>query len=470
MAPTDLIVIGAGPAGMRAAADAAALGLRVVLLDEQPGPGGQIYRNLATNVRPPAGGVDVLGEDYWRGRDVIDALAASGVEHVRGATVWTVEKEPLAVGYVLGEESFLREARHVVVATGAYERPVPIPGWTLPGVMTAGAAQVLMKSQGAVPEGRIVLAGSGPLMMLVACQLHAAGANIVGFVETTPGSNWRAAIEHVPRALASPAMLIKGLALRRTIRASRITTHSRATRLACAGSDRVAGVEFYTGTTRHRIDADLVLLHEGVVPNVQITRMLRLEHEWHEPQRYWKPKLGKWGETSDGRISVAGDGGGIIGAAAAQTSGRISALHVGAALGAISTQERDQRAGALFARKRVETRIRPFLDHLYRPVPEVACPTDPQVVVCRCEEVVVAEIRACVADGSVGPNQLKAYSRCGMGPCQGRMCGLMVAEIIASERGVAVDEVGYYRIRSPIKPITLAALAAMQTDEQAPSP
>lgn len=469
MASNELIVIGAGPAGIRAAADAAALGLRVLLLDEQPAPGGQIYRNVANNVRPAAGEVDVLGEDYWRGREVIDALAASGVEHVRGATVWTVEKDPLAVGYVVGEESFLREAGRVIVATGAYERPVPVRGWTLPGVMTAGAVQVLMKSQGAVPEGRIVLAGSGPLMMLVACQLHAAGANIVGFVETTPGSNWRAAIEHLPRALAAPAMMLKGLGLRRTIRASGIRAHSGANGLACTGSDRVDGVEFDCGGTHHRIDADLVLLHEGVVPNVQITRMLGLEHDWHEPQRYWRPKLGQWGETSDGRISVVGDGGGIIGAAAAETSGRIAALHVGAALGAITADERDRRAGALFARKRAETRIRPFLDHLYRPAPEVVSPTDPQVVVCRCEEVDVGEIRSCVADGSVGPNQLKAYSRCGMGPCQGRMCGLTVAEVIARERGVAVDEVGYYRVRSPIKPITLSALAAMRTDEQAAS-
>ncbi len=465
MATTDVIVIGAGPGGIRAAVEADARGLRVLLIDEQPTPGGQIYRALGENVEPPSGAVDILGKDYWRGRDVIDALRASRVEYVATAAVWTVEKQPLAVGYVVGERAFLRSARHVIVAAGAYERPVPIRGWTLPGVMTAGSAQVLMKSAGAVPTGRIALAGSGPLLLLVACQLLSAGANVVGFLDSATAANRRSALRHLPRALGAPGLLAKGLAMQRQLASSGVPTHRAVTKLACVGTDRVTGIRFEAGGKAGEIAADLVLLHEGVVPHVQITRLLDLEHEWYEPQRYWKPSVGSWGESSDPRVHVVGDGAGIGGATAAAASGRIAALDVAAKLEKLTTTERDRIAATLFAQRDRDLRVRPFLDQLFRPPPEICAPSDPEIVVCRCEEVKVAEIRACVGVGSNGPNQLKAYSRCGMGPCQGRMCGLTVSGIMADERGVPIDEVGYYRVRPPIKPMPLSALAALEIDE-----
>lgn len=468
MAPTDVIVIGAGPAGIRAAVEAAAHGLQVLLIDEQPTAGGQIYRALGEHVAPAPGGLDVLGKDYWSGRELIDELHASRVEYVPGAAVWTVEKEPLAVGYVLGERAFLRAARHVIVAPGAYERPVPIPGWTLPGVMTAGSAQVLMKSHGVVPSGRVVLAGSGPLLLLVAGQLLAAGANVVGYLDTSRPANRRSALPHLPSALAAPRLLAKGLAMQFRLARGGLPSHRAVSRIACLGTDQVSGVRFESGGSSHEIAADLVLLHEGIVPHVQITRLLGLEHEWYAPQRYWKPRVGIWGESSDPRIHVVGDGAGIGGALVAAASGRIAALDVATKLMALPADKRDRAAAPLFTRKTRELRIRPLLDHLYPPPQEICAPSNPNVVVCRCEEIDVAEVRACVNAGSDGPNQLKAYSRCGMGPCQGRMCGLTVAEIMADERGVPIEQIGYYRVRAPLKPMSLAALATLDSDAGGP--
>ena len=462
----DVMVIGAGPAGLSAATEAARHGLRVMLLDEQASPGGQIYRALAHNTPPPAGAPDILGEDYWRGRPLLDAIDQAAVEYVPGATVWTAETDPLTVGYLKDERSFLRAARSLIIATGAYERPVPVPGWTLPGVMSAGAAQILMKADGAALEGRIVLAGSGPLLQLVTCQLLKPGAEIAGLLETTTTKDYLAAARHLPRALRAHDLLRKGLEMRRTIKASGIPVHKGVTNLQCHGNETVDGISFASRGKPDRIDADLVLLHEGVVPHVQMSRLLNLSHEWFEPQRYWRPVVDEWGETSAKGVFIAGDGAGIDGARAAEASGRLAALQVAAQLGALSNTERDEQAGTAFAQKAKEQRIRPLLDHLYRPPAHIVCPEDPSTIVCRCEEVRVRDIHACMETGCDGPNQLKAYSRCGMGPCQGRMCGLTVSELMAKQHGVTPDEVGYYRIRTPIKPIPLSALAAMEADDE----
>lgn len=462
----DVIVIGAGPAGISSAIEAASHGLHVLLLDEQPALGGQIYRAITENEIPKEGDPDILGEDYWRGRSLVNELAGKDIEYISNATVWTVEQDPPAVGYLVGERSYLRSAPYIILATGAYERPVPIPGWTLPGVMSAGAAQILMKAEGAVLSGPVVLAGSGPLLMLVACQLLKSGTKIAGFLETTSWRNFLAALPHLPTSLGAPDMLLKGLAMRREIRKSGIPVFSSVKGLNCSGEEKFKGIDFQSRGRHHSINADTLLLHEGVVPHVQITRLLNLDHEWVSSQRYWKPVLNKWGETSCEQIIVAGDGGGISGARTAEAEGRIAALHVATKLNILATKERDRKASPYFSQKRRELRIRPLLDHLYRPSEEIVCPTHGATLVCRCEEVNVQEVLNCIETGCDGPNQLKAYSRCGMGPCQGRMCGLTVSELIARKRGVAIEEVGYYRIRTPIKPIPLSALAALEVDDE----
>ncbi|HET8996159.1 MAG TPA: FAD-dependent oxidoreductase, partial [Acetobacteraceae bacterium] len=186
----QLAVIGAGPAGLAAAATAARHGLDTVLLDEQPAPGGQIYRAITeTRLRDPA----LLGADYWHGFELVAAFRASGAQHLAGATVWSVSRDR-EIGVSIAGRAQLFRAERVILATGALERPFPIPGWTLPGVMTVGAAQILLKTSGMVAQGRVVLAGTGPLLWLLAAQYLRAGASIAALLDTTPSDNWRAAL------------------------------------------------------------------------------------------------------------------------------------------------------------------------------------------------------------------------------------------------------------------------------------
>jgi NADPH-dependent 2,4-dienoyl-CoA reductase/sulfur reductase-like enzyme len=231
--------------------------------------------------------------------------------------------------------------------------------------------------------------------------------------------------------------------------------------LRALGRERVERVVWDGG----EIAADHLFLHEGVIPNTQISLALQLEHRWDEAQLCWRPDTDEWGRTSLPNIAIAGDGAGIGGAEAAALAGRLAALDAAATLGRIGEAERDRRAQPIRARLARERAIRPFLDALYRPAPTVLMPVDDSVIACRCEEVTVGQIRRAVRLGAPGPNQLKAFTRCGMGPCQGRICGPIVSAVIADGRGLPIAEIGTYRPRAPYKPITVGALARAGTGE-----
>lgn len=450
----DVAVIGAGAAGMSAAVALAGLGLQVVLLDEQGSPGGQIYRGITL---APLSRRDMLGPDYAHGNTLAQALAASTVRYEKGAAVWQVTRDH-QVSYLRDGRLQTVQAKAVLLATGAMERPFPIPGWTLPGVMSAGAAQILLKSSGLAPSEPVVLAGCGPLLYLLGWQYLRAGVAIKALVDTTrPEDYWRAR-RHLFAALRAWPYLRKGLELMRSLRRAGIAHYTGAEQLAVEGSDAASALTFSVGGKTRRVATRCVLLHQGVVPNIQFSQSLRARHLWDEDQLCFSPVIDAWGELDVPGIYVAGDGAGIGGAQAAALQGELAALGIAARLGRLSDAERERHAAPLRTGLEANLRIRPFLDAVYQAREENRIPAD-EVMVCRCEEVTAGELRKFVALGCAGPNQAKSFGRCGMGPCQGRMCGLTVTEVIAKARGVSAAEVGYYRIRPPIKPITLGELA-----------
>ncbi|MFN7040845.1 MAG: FAD-dependent oxidoreductase [Acidovorax temperans] len=461
----DLAIIGAGPAGMSAAITAQALGLSTVVLDEQPRSGGQIYRNVT--VAPPTV-ARLLGPDYQHGASLAQRFFDCGAEVHHGALVWDVAQDLTVMAQQL-DRSFAVRAPQLMVASGAMERPSPMPGWTLPGVLNAGAAQIAMKTSAQVPNGRVVLVGGGPLLLLVACQLLQAGAQVAAIVDTSPAANRRRALPHLAGALGAPALLAKGLRMLWRLRRAGVPMYANATEVRLEGSDKVEAVSFTAERSVHRLPADVVLLHHGVVPNTQVSRLLRVEHRWSDVQLAWHPQVDAWGQTSLAGLRLAGDGAAIAGALAAECSGAIAAIGVALALGRIDAARADQLAVPWRARLAGQTRIRPFLDTLYRP-PEWLTDCADETIVCRCEEVTAGQVRAMVRLGCEGPNQTKFYSRCGMGPCQGRMCGITVTQVMAQALQRTPAEVGAYRIRAPLKPITLCSLAALAEAPDATTP
>ena len=370
----DIVVVGAGPAGLAAATTSSELGASTLVLDENAGPGGQIYRAVTST---PVGAREILGEDYWRGAKLATAFRASSSSYARGATVWSVgpaldesgRSEALEIGVSLGGSARLIKAREVILATGALERPFPIPGWTLPGVMTAGAAQIALKSSGLVPDGRVVVAGCGPLLYLLTEQLRAAGANIVALIETTPRANWAQALRQFPDFIRSP-YLTKGLKLlwgaRRHLRIV-----SGATGLQASGDGRMTEVTFRRRGKEERLACDLLLLHQGVVPNINLSNATGCVHDWDDGQLAWIPRVDEWFLSTVPGVSIAGDGAGIAGAESAPLRGRIAAIAAATRLGLIGADERDRRATPVRAELSRALRGRLFLDALYQPAKAV---------------------------------------------------------------------------------------------------
>ena len=447
--PVDLVVIGAGPAGLAAACEARSLDLTVTLLDEQTSVGGQIYRNIEA---APFDRLDILGPDYGAGRALADDFRRSEADYLPGAAVWNVGVDG-TVDYVADGKADQLTGRYVLLASGAMERPFPIKGWNLPGVMGAGAAQILLKGSGVFPGDPALLVGCGPLLYLLAWQYLRAGVSIGAVVDTTSAADYLRAAPHLPGALWGWRDMAKGLKLLIALRQGGVRVFSGAKHLSIIGSTRAEGLSFVYRGRSIELEAGLVLLHHGVVPNTQLSLSVAAEHVWNDSQLCWQPVTDEWGRLGETSLYVAGDSRGIVGAQASAAQGRLAALAVAERLGMAGNSA--QRVAALQRELAGYTRIRPFLDALYRPKAENRIPGDDAVVVCRCEEVTAGQIRSYVELGCRGPNQAKAFGRCGMGPCQGRFCGLTVTELMAKARDVSPSEVGYYRIRPPIKPVMI---------------
>lgn len=456
----DLIIIGAGPAGMAAALTAAEYGANVLVLDEQRKPGGQIYRAIEDNdatARPE------LGQSYFAGQALTKAFRAAQVEYAPGSVVWHVSGDG-EVGYTQNEAAQLVRAPHVIIATGAMERPFPVPGWTKAGVMTVGAAQILLKGSG-IGIKNAVFAGTGALLYLVVHQYMQAGIPVKAVLDLTPSANYRSALRHLPNAMSSVGKIAQGLRWKRGISRAGVPFISGIEDIRISGEGSAEAVEYLKKGTWTRIDTSSVLLHQGVVPNVNISMAAGCDSSWDPQQAAWVIKVDDWFQSSQPCVSVVGDGAAISGAVAAENAGRLAALGVLNRLDRIDTPTRDRRAVPFRKAHTAELRLRPFLDTLFRPACQFRVPAADDTIVCRCEEISAGQIREVVALGCAGPNQLKSFSRCGMGPCQGRFCGHTVSELIAKAEGKPVGDVGYYRLRPPIKPLHLEELAKLSPQE-----
>lgn len=467
MAVFDLAIVGAGPAGMRAAVVAGGSGLSVKVIDEQPNPGGQIWREVERRASGPLG--TILGPDYRAGLGQVAAFRASGCDYSPLTQLWQIESIERGFRLFIRSEGQVNTltARQVLLATGAQERPAPFPGWTLPGVITVGAAQILLKSAGQIPDRPVWVAGSGPLPLLYMVQLLSAGGRIAGYIDTaSPGrlrGTWR---QLAAGALTGggPAQLAKGAGWLRRLHAARVPWFRGGRLVRAEGEGRLRTLTFDAGRAGRRTEAaQLLLVHEGVIPSVHIPLSLGCEAVWDEAGEYFRPRTDDWGETTVPGLFVAGDGARVAGAAAAAIQGERTARRIALRLrpGQEAVLPDDRSLDGLLRR---ETALRPFLDRFYAPREHVFAPAD-DTIVCRCEEITAAEIRA---TGATDPNRVKALTRCGMGPCQGRQCGPVVNRILAQRGACSPAEVGLFRVRPPLKPVTLGELAALQAPDGGP--
>ncbi|WP_176595991.1 MULTISPECIES: NAD(P)/FAD-dependent oxidoreductase [Sphingobium] len=452
MAEPRIIIVGAGPSGVRAAEAVVKAGLRPIVIDEARRAGGQIYRRQPDNFTRPyeklygteAGRAKALHDSFDGLADRIDYRPETLAWNVADGQVWT------ACGN--RQETLPYDA--LILCTGATDRLMPVKGWNLAGTYSLGGSQVALKSQAVSIGHEVVFMGSGPLLYLVASQYVEAGAKVAAVLDTSPAG---ARIKALPDLLAMPSVLWNGVQLTRKLGKAGIPVLHRITPVEIVGDadSGVDGVHFRTASGEERtIACDAVAIGYHLRPETQLADLARCEFAFDADTHHWLPKRDADGRASAAGVYLAGDGAKILGARAAEASGRLAALAALSDLGLpvdsgeMTALRRDVAHYAKFARG-LATAF-PWPAHQAASLPDEA-------IICRCEAVSAGDLRAVMREtGAVEANRAKAFSRVGMGRCQGRYCGLAAAELIAAEAHIPVEQVGRLRGQAPVKPLPIA--------------
>ena len=443
-----IVIVGAGPAGIRAAETLVAAGLRPIVIDEGARAGGQIYRRPPPGFTRPA--ETLYGSEAPKAQalhTLFDRLVTTGaVEHLAESSVLAIDRaEGLHVLTPTGRR--VVPCDRLILATGATDRLVPVPGWQSPGVYSLGAAQIALKAQGIALGQRLVLAGSGPLLTLVALQLVKAGADVAAVLDTAPMSAQAAGLTGL---MARPAFALRGLAMR--ARLGRLY-HSGVTLKKIEADARGVTAILWTAASgaERRTECDMVGLGWHLRAETQLAGLAGCAFDYNETWAQWLPRADRLGRAGEG-LYLAGDGLRILGADGAEVSGRLAAT---ACLQDLDMPAPDPVADL----KRLATLERFALglarafpwpaDHL-RTLPDAT-------VVCRCEGVTAGELRATADYGGPEANRVKSLGRVGMGRCQGRYCQLAGADLIASHAHITTAAVGRLREQAPIRPAPVGA-------------
>ena len=460
----DAIVIGAGPAGLACSATLAQKGLDVALLDEQVTPGGQIYRNI-TRTTPAQR--SILGKDYIYGLGLVEEFDDAAVEYLPGSRVW--QADPNGSVYFSKDGASRRiHGSYLAICTGAMERPVPFPGWTLPGVMTCGGMSNLYKDSGLVPTDPVVIAGSGPLLWLVAEHLLALSVRIAAILDTAPLSNSFSALARMPAAVRRADFLLKGVkmigAVYSDARRKKVPVFRNVKGIRAEGTEKLERVIAVSGRKDLSFETTTLFVTEGIIPNSNLLRQVGCTHRWNPVQRYWHPAVARNGSSNLERVFVAGDGAFVHGARAAELKGRLAGLKISQEMHRISKAECHELSGPVLKELDHDLHPRPFIDSLYRPGKDLYAFSD-ETMVCRCEGITAGRIRELVEAGFTDHNDIKAMIRCGMGPCQGRMCSSAVLELIVAGSGKKPETIRQHRLRPPVKPVNLMEMANAEIED-----
>ena len=452
MAKERMIVVGAGPAGVRAAEVLVEAGLRPIVIDESEHDGGQIYR------RQPAS----FGRSY-KALYGTEALRAAKLHATFEALRDKIDYRPQSLAWNVtdGRLHVVEQTRSValrfdslIIASGATDRLMPVRGWNMAGVYSLGAAQVALKSQACAIGRNVVFVGTGPLLYLVASQYLKAGAGVVAVLDTAPGSGLARAL---PKLAARPGVLLKGIALIAGLRRRGVTIDAGVTPLEITGTPdggvSAVTVRAASGVER-RIVCDAVALGYHLRPETQLADLARCEFFFQRTTHQWLPVIDVDGRTSTAGVYLAGDGSRLFGADGAEEMGQLAALAVLTDIG--HAVKPNRLAGLRRSLARMD-RFRAGLAQAFPWPAHVAATLPDDTVVCRCETITAGEIRrAAQANGSDEINRIKAFSRVGMGRCQGRYCGHAAAEVIAAAAAVPVEFVGRLRSQAPVKPLSIA--------------
>ena len=462
----SVLVIGGGPAGMSAALATTAAGLRTLLVDERPTLGGQIFKQPGpgfTVTDPQA-----LGAQWRFGRSLVDRADACPATKALRTSV--VDLEPDAVGWtaILADDDGTRavSAARVIIAPGAQDRPVVFPGWTLPGVLTAGGLQTLAKTQRFLPGRRMVFAGSGPVALAFPAQLADFGADIAVALEAGPAPG-PPDVAGIARSAWGNTDLLRDAAHYRSrllrhrvpLRYGRMVVRAEGERRVQRVVHAAVDVDWRViPGTEEAVDADLLCLGYGFVPSPELLRLAGCAFDDVEALGGPVVRRDAWCRTSVPGIYAAGDGTGVEGSFVAIDEGTTAGLAAALDAGALPVDQAVSQAAHARVRLVRRRALATATSRMYRVGAGIYELAADDTVVCRCEGITSGALASVIADaGDV--SVVKALTRAGMGPCQGRSCQRHIAAMIARANRVPLGDVRPATPRMPVRPVSIAAMA-----------
>ncbi len=458
----DVVVVGMGPAGMTAAVELAERGLKVAVFDENPRPGGQVYRQSPHEFKRTDG--RALGLKNQAGLRLIDRFnqLAGAIEVFQNTLIWGIFDDR--------ELAFKRDQacdgvgfNKLILCEGACERTVPFPGWTLPGVMTLGGLQKFILHQRVLPGQRVLLSGSGPLLLAVAAEVLKAGAESFTLCEA---SNMKGSFKLLIELFLQEGLLSEAFSCLVPVLKRLIPVHRSHAVIAARGDNRVEEVEIArldddwkpVSGTEKTLQVDVVGLGFGFQPMARLCRLAGCRLEFDLNQRAFKPVVDSNMLTSRADIYAAGDSAGIGGSGMAAVEGHLAALHAASTFGTPAAGELEQAHNRLTREKKKIARYMTRLDEMFTPRSGIFDIVQEETVICRCEETTAGDLLKAIQMKHLNLNAIKKRTRLGMGPCQGKTCEAITVEM-GLRAGVPLSELESLTVRPPITPIPMSVMA-----------
>lgn len=452
----DVIIIGAGPAGANAALETSAHGLKTLLIDEQRDAGGQVWRVKSKSIlKAPK------TETSEKGDALREEIASSIVEVMFETRVWQIEKddeENWILGIDSGNGGQTINCKSLIIATGAQERVIPVPGWTLPGVLGLAGATALFKEHMMVPGRRVIVAGNGPLLFFVASEVRKLGGKVSAVVSLNGRFDW---FKSLPAMMANPSLIWQGVKWIFDLTKNRVPIYWGFGIKTIEGKDKVDGVtickvdndwRIVEGPERY-IHGESVCYGHGLMPAIEATRLAGGEHHFDDALGGWVPTVDEFGRTSVKSLYTCGDNTGILGVGAAPLRGRFAAKAV------LEDHGVNNVGNADF--KQLKKARKFGLAATALTIPRVGFESfiTGDTEVCRCEGITRNEIEYELKTGAVSPNAVKSGTRCGMGPCGGRYCAESLAIITEHVNKQSREQIGLPTSRPPLRPIAINDLS-----------
>ena len=467
----DLVVLGAGPAGVAAANVASKEGAEVVIIDENSSAGGQIYRAPPNEFQPQN---SFKSDEFREGEKQRNILENSNLTALFKHRVWSVSSD-LVVSTVGPNGLSSWHARSLIIANGALERIIPFPGWTIPGVIGLAASTILLKSQYVLPGQSTVVAGCGPLLIAVANGIIKSGGKVSAIIDLNSKSDW---IKAFPRLFSRPDQLFKGMSWFANIMKAGIKLYGghavtntkqvdNVLRISIAPINSAGSI--LDSKNQKIVEGDCLAIGHGLFPSTEITRLLKAKHIYDPLKGGWVPLIDDDFRSSIPGVYIAGDATGISGAFSAVQKGRIAGMAAVRDLNVMSSQKYKAKIKSELIILKKNENFGKAAVRLMKFRPELIQTITSETIVCRCEDVYRSEIDEAIESGARDMNQLKAWTRCGMGPCQGRTCSEAIEAILASKVG-SRELAGQWTGRTPLRPVPIEQIIGKYTYEDIPIP